>query len=371
MPQALPALRKVKVKAFTAALFLLALESAAAEDWYLSNAAGMTLEPLYSRFIALRERYCVSIDEASEVELPAILLPYYDSAFRIELHTLYENGVQTRRQWIFKDSAGTTRLASAFDEPAPSGFIEVYNADYLISEERQFAEDGSETFSGYFYNGKTLIRVETSVRAAPAEDSELSPLTLLTTDYYRYTRAASLRAVERVYHTVAESEVSGTGAVSGTSISGTGASGSGTSVSGTGTSGTSAVSGTSLGTSASGTSTSGTGTGAVSGTSAMSGTGTSGTDTVSGTSTVSDTGISGSGASGAGTVSGAGAVSDTGISGSGASGTGTVSGTGISGTSASGTGAVSGTGISGTSISGTGTSGTGAVSGTRDRKSVV
>ncbi|MDR1326315.1 MAG: hypothetical protein LBK00_09805 [Treponema sp.] len=231
MPQPLSALRKVK--AFMAALFLLALESATAEDWYLSNAAGMTLEPLYSRFIALRERYCLSIDEASEEELPPLLLPYYNSAFHIELHTLYENGVQTRRQWIFKDSAGTTRLVSVFDEPASSGFIEVYNVDYLISEERQFAEDSSETFTGYFYNGKTLIRVETSVRAAPTEDGELSPLTLLTTDYYRYTRAASLRAVDRVYHTAAEDEVSG--------ASGTGmASGAGT------VSDTSTVSGTNL-----------------------------------------------------------------------------------------------------------------------------
>lgn len=206
------------------ALFLLlAFESATAEDWYLSNAAGMTLEPLYSRFVALRERYCLSIDEASEGKLPAILLPYYDSAFCIELHTLYENGVEARQQWIFKDSTGTTRLVSVFDE-ASSGFIEVYNPDYLISEERQFAEDGSETFADYFYNGKTLVRVETSVRAASAEDGELSPLTLLTTDYYRYTRAASLRAVVRVYHTAAEdevsgaasAEVSGTGVVSGT-----------------------------------------------------------------------------------------------------------------------------------------------------------
>jgi hypothetical protein len=229
-----------KAKAFIVALFLLAFESATAEDWYLSNAAGMTLEPLYSRFIALRERYCVSIDEASEEELPAILLPYYNSAFRTELHTLYENGVETRRQWIFRDSAGTTRLVSAFDDPASKGFIEVYNADYLISEERQFSEDGSETFTSYFYNGQTLIRMETSVRASPAEDGELSPLMLLTTDYYRYTRAASLRVIERIYHTA--TDASGAGAVSGTSGTDSGAGAvSGTSGTDSGTSGTGAA----------------------------------------------------------------------------------------------------------------------------------
>jgi hypothetical protein len=223
---ALSALRK---RRFQRCLLLLAAMAvfpaahASAEDWYGSNAAAMTLERL-TRAVALREAYCLSVAVIDSANLPASLRSYHDGTFRIELHTLYERGNPSRQQWIFRDERGTTRLVAAFDAvPAPgeeageveesgeatspSGFIEVYNEEYLIMEEHEFMDDGAESIRDYVYNGKALIRVESGVKAAVGE-----ALWPVTTDYYRYTRAQSLRTVERVYHAAAPPKVSDTAA---------------------------------------------------------------------------------------------------------------------------------------------------------------
>ncbi|MDR3172328.1 MAG: hypothetical protein LBU17_12040, partial [Treponema sp.] len=75
--------------------------NAAAQEWYFSNAAGMALEPALSQLVALRSKYCLEVGTASLAELPEPLDQYYTPSYRIELHILYEDGKELRRQWIF------------------------------------------------------------------------------------------------------------------------------------------------------------------------------------------------------------------------------------------------------------------------------
>ena len=150
--------------------------------WYRSNASGMALEPIPSRFAALRSEYCLSIGSASPEEIPPLILPFYDNLYRTETRVLYENGKEIRRQWNFRDSQDLARLtasgtaglfgkASSADEKK-SGFIELRDAGGLITREFQFAEDLSETDIRYFYTGSRLTKVETWFKAAPpAPDS--------------------------------------------------------------------------------------------------------------------------------------------------------------------------------------------------------
>lgn len=228
--------------------------------WYLSNSAGMTLGETPSRIAALRNEYCISIRSARYAELPANLLPYYDSSFTIELRTLYNQGSEIRHQWILRDRWGLARLnasgsgnlfagrnsARAPEETAEeitSGFIEVRNSDGNITTEFQFEEDLSEWEYRYFYRGDILLRSEIWFKEAPApvitptppaannaetpedeaeatennatpntaeenpppappEEEEKPPpvLARLYTDYYRYTRSGSLRAIDRTLH---------------------------------------------------------------------------------------------------------------------------------------------------------------------------
>jgi hypothetical protein len=216
----------------------------AAPVWYRSNASGLAIEGLDSRLRALREDYSLSVAGALPEELPEILVPYYDSLYKIELRTLYEKGKELRRQWIFRSDEGVSRLnasgSSALMGEAPlksdevlTGFIEVFNAERFITEERQINADGSELIFRYFYSGKTLTKAETWTKAAavaevplaeeasvetgeaaagedeaappPAAAAEEVPLVeaaavLSVTDRYRYTRSGSLRAIERFYH---------------------------------------------------------------------------------------------------------------------------------------------------------------------------
>jgi hypothetical protein len=206
--------------------------------WFRSNAGGMTLEEIPSRLAALRNEYALVIDHISTAELPELLLPYYHDDYSIEIRVLYKRGKESRRQWLFHDAAGTTRLAAVFNqapdeiesepdveldailaEVSPDtdgpdeageeiaeeiaveeitrisrGFIELYNEDGYLSEEYVFAEDGGQTVNIFFYRSSILVTVEGWQKMPGAESQKIH------TDHYRYNRSAALRSVERIYH---------------------------------------------------------------------------------------------------------------------------------------------------------------------------
>ena len=248
--------------------------------WHKSNASGIALEIIPSRLTALRNEYCLSVERGWFWDLPAILRPYYDYEFHIELRTLYEKGKVYRRQWIFRDENGMARLTASgtlefFTVPADegaavfydnddqksdegpavipavlpegdpagteageeatsarrNGFIEIRNSDGAIEKEIRFQDDSSQMEFCFFYNKNILVRAETLYRETPEEITDTPPsyvsgepdpydpaadeetdedsekvfednsaYTLLTTDYYRYSRYGSLRAVDRIIH---------------------------------------------------------------------------------------------------------------------------------------------------------------------------
>jgi hypothetical protein len=84
--------------------------------WFRSNAAGMTLEELASRLAALRNEYALGIDFIPPGELPAILASRYEESWQVEVHILYKQGHESRRQWIFRDLEGTARLVAVFNQ---------------------------------------------------------------------------------------------------------------------------------------------------------------------------------------------------------------------------------------------------------------
>ncbi|MDR2104111.1 MAG: hypothetical protein LBP42_08430, partial [Treponema sp.] len=97
-------MRKYPIGLWIPILFLSIGGFAAAEEvWYFSNAAGMALERSLSRAAVLRNKYALSVGDRDAAELPDYLREYYDPAYTIELRTLYENGAESRRQWVFKD----------------------------------------------------------------------------------------------------------------------------------------------------------------------------------------------------------------------------------------------------------------------------
>jgi YD repeat-containing protein len=272
-------LTKQPLRSLFSILLLLVCTAAGAEEWYLSNAAGMTLEKQSSRLVALRNKYSLSVEKVFFSELPGILREYYKASWIIEAHTLFENGKESRLRWIFRDGKGTARLVAAFDpvsedeegpavtlpEPetmlpaglppvddegisrnagpvavihdtnvdadsvsaegdvdvpnvpkpavwaaptgrAPYGFIELYDDGSHIIAEHQLFDEGDELIIDYSYNKGLLVRSETrqkvsgSGQTASEQGSKDEVVRHISTDSYRYSRAASLRAVERVFH---------------------------------------------------------------------------------------------------------------------------------------------------------------------------
>ena len=230
--------------------------------WFRSNAGGMALEEIPSRLAALRNEYVLVIDYINPNELPSFLTPFYQSSFTVEIRILYEQRAESRRQWLFRDHAGTTRLAAVFlgspdapdaeqaetegetpdaqepaegEDPPPGGplvaeaaeepdaaappddaaddetppparrviegFIELYNDMQQITAEYRFFDDGEETLTGYFYNRNTLIKAEGRRKTAGEKAYQA-----IYTDSYRYNRSFSLRSVERIYHEQAQAE---------------------------------------------------------------------------------------------------------------------------------------------------------------------
>jgi len=85
--------------------------------WFRSNAGGMALEEIPSRVAALRNEYALAIDFTEREELPEYLIPHFNNSFFIEIRTLFKKGKETRKQWIFRDVDGQTRLTAVFVEP--------------------------------------------------------------------------------------------------------------------------------------------------------------------------------------------------------------------------------------------------------------
>ena len=164
--------------------------------WYRSNGAGMAIEMVPSRLAALRNEYALSVEIVAPNllprTLPAILSPYYDGSFRVELRRLYENGEEIRRQWIFRDARRTNRIIASGsgplfgdenprvinqagadeeeledEEPRSSGFIEIRNSEGALIRELQFNEDFSEWDFRYTYRDGILLRTETWFKESP------------------------------------------------------------------------------------------------------------------------------------------------------------------------------------------------------------
>jgi hypothetical protein len=234
--------------------------------WYLSNGAGMALERAWSRLAALRNPYCLLVEERPPGELPELLISSYQEPWIVELRTLFKDGEESRRQWIFRDGGGQPRVVAVFEIPpveaqeeaqeevqeesreeapgeereeeppaeiaegaedtaadpppvkkAPTGFIELYGENGLISLDRQLSEEGDELITGYTYNQvsrgnsppgrELLIRADTWRQFLDGEGQEGRED--ICTDYYRYTRNLSLRSIERVYYREAPAEEEG------------------------------------------------------------------------------------------------------------------------------------------------------------------
>ena len=220
--------------------------------WFRSNAGGMTLEEIPSRIAALRNEYALVIDFLGPDELEPLLQPFYAGDYSIEIRVLYKEREEYRRQWLFRDEGGNTRLNAVFlpreaedeavaldaspDEPEPEelsadsavadsaepeiaerefalaetkitpgivmplGFIEIFNEKARIARDYLFLEDGEEMLTSYFYNEGILVKAETE-RRIHGEDYKK-----IYTDLYRYNRSFSLRHVERLYHESLDAE---------------------------------------------------------------------------------------------------------------------------------------------------------------------
>ena len=174
-----------------------------------------------SRLAALRNDYSLSARSAQYREIPELLLPYYNNTYSTELRILYNDGEVNRRQWIFRDETGTTRLtasgggsrfaargagALSSREDSNSGIIEIRNRTGEVTREIQMEDDLSEWDYRYTYRDGVLVSAEIWFKAAPpGETAEgaavIAPVSALSyTDVYRYTRSGSLRAIDRTLH---------------------------------------------------------------------------------------------------------------------------------------------------------------------------
>jgi hypothetical protein len=114
--------------------------------WFRSNAGGMTLEEIPSRLAALRNKYALVIDYAPPDEIEPRLLPYYQSEYIVEIRILYEQGVESRRQWLFRDESGVARLNAVFVPPAEEPLeepLEEQPNETKIEQEETAVEDES------------------------------------------------------------------------------------------------------------------------------------------------------------------------------------------------------------------------------------
>jgi len=196
------------------------------EHWFRSNAGGMALEEIPSRYAALRNEYALVIDFADAEELPEYMLPYYDDSYFIETRKLFESGEESRTQWIFRDTNGTTRLIAAFSREADvenkineidaetnneeltangekkyrNGFIEIFNENAAIITDFRFYDDGVMQKTEYRYRDGFFISAHSFLWVENEEDDGEGEFAETYADFFRYNRSSFLRSVERVFY---------------------------------------------------------------------------------------------------------------------------------------------------------------------------
>ena len=169
-----------------------------AERWYISNSAGMVLEAAFSR-LAIRSTYALSIRDAEPEEVPSELFTYLELTDSSEIHTLYEEGAVKYQRWVFRDRKGVMRVNTSLDGGTLL-FLELYDENSLLIEERERNKDGDTAIMYYTYSSGLLIKGEAHLIPAGIGVSGATPVPQWT-DQYRYTRSHSLREVQRQYHT--------------------------------------------------------------------------------------------------------------------------------------------------------------------------
>lgn len=166
--------------------------------WFRSNKGGMALEEIQTKFIALRQEYALSIDWVERDELPDYLLSYYKNEFLTEIRVLHKYGREIRKQWIFRNIDGVTQVNASLDAPglekSLKGFIELFNEKGNIITEYRFFEDGGINRINFEYNEEMLVNSSFFIW----EDGETYAKAF--TDFYRYNRSFTLRAIERVFY---------------------------------------------------------------------------------------------------------------------------------------------------------------------------
>jgi hypothetical protein len=227
--------------------------------WFRSNAGGMTLEEIPSRLAALRNKYALVIDYAPPDEIEPQLLPYYQDEYIVEIRILYEQGVEIRRQWLFRDESGVARLNAVFVPPAAERPEEQPDEEIVVEIDNNIDKDEVDEIAetepaeeelselaaesppsddepqvaaapanrdapvsmGFIeiFNEKTQITEERQffdddsetliiysyntnilVKAEARERREGGEFHIAYVDYYRYNRSYSLRHVERQFH---------------------------------------------------------------------------------------------------------------------------------------------------------------------------
>ena len=113
--------------------------------WFRSNAGGMTLQEIPSRLAALRNKYALAIDYVPPDEIEPRLLPYYQIEYIVEIRILFEQGVEVRRQWLFRDEAGAARLNAVFKPPAVEQLVEQLAEQPVEPAVERLEEQSDET----------------------------------------------------------------------------------------------------------------------------------------------------------------------------------------------------------------------------------
>jgi len=203
--------------------------------WFRSNAGGMAIEEIFSRFVALRNEYSLSIDSVRVDDMPDYIRPFHNTDFSAEIRVLYRNGEVFRTQWILRDSNMTTRVnavlmlppqqetednispnENGYENAEPSvingvrpidyhlryiitnrktGFIEIFNENSFIVTEYRFSDFSGITKIEHEYNINVIIS-----SAHLLWNEETNQFDLNYRDFYRYTRSMTLRAMERTFY---------------------------------------------------------------------------------------------------------------------------------------------------------------------------
>ncbi|GHV20639.1 hypothetical protein FACS189494_04840 [Spirochaetia bacterium] len=147
--------------------------------WFIANPAGMALEESF-QIRALRAKNALQITDILPENIPQEIRKYYSEPWTITRSILYENGKRVKTQWVFSDEEGISLFVAVIGNDGSGFIEWYNEKGYIVEEQRLDADGSGFFISYEYKDSFLIRSLARHVEAVPQEGEIAAPDTSLS-----------------------------------------------------------------------------------------------------------------------------------------------------------------------------------------------